>query len=107
MRQWLVRLIPATIKTATGVGIGFLLTEIGLSYSAGIGAITGGGEATPLALGGCPSEMVNRQTGMCDAGQMTSPKVMLGLSQNAARRLARCLLLTRDSFGFPSSAAAS
>lgn len=56
MRQWLVRLIPATIKTATGVGIGFFLTEIGLSYSAGIGAITGGGSSTPLAIGGCPLE---------------------------------------------------
>ncbi|OTB05234.1 hypothetical protein M426DRAFT_57254 [Hypoxylon sp. CI-4A] len=41
MRQWLVRMIPATIKTACGVGIGLFLTEIGLSYSAGIGAITG------------------------------------------------------------------
>ncbi|POR35727.1 Xanthine/uracil/vitamin C permease [Tolypocladium paradoxum] len=58
MRQWLVKLIPATIKTATGVGIGFFLTEIGLSYSTGIGAITGGGRTTPLALGGCPLELL-------------------------------------------------
>jgi adenine/guanine/hypoxanthine permease len=75
MRQWLVKLIPATIKTATGVGIGLFLTEIGLSYSAGIGAITGGGTATPLALGGCPQEMIDQSTGMCEAGRMSNPKV--------------------------------
>lgn len=77
MRQWLVKLIPATIKTATGVGIGFFLTEIGLSYSAGIGAITGGGSSTPLALGGCPPELVDRQSGLCNGAQMSSLKVRL------------------------------
>lgn len=75
MRQWLVKLIPATIKTATGVGIGFFLTEIGLSYSAGIGAITGGGRSTPLALGGCPAEMIDEATGLCTGGEMSNPKV--------------------------------
>lgn len=75
MRQWLVRLIPATIKTATGVGIGFLLTEIGLSYSSGIGAITGGSTSTPLALGGCPPDMINPETGACISGQMSNPTV--------------------------------
>lgn len=75
MRQWLVKLIPATIKTATGVGIGFYLTEIGLSYSTGIGAITGGGGSTPLALGGCPPESLDPDSGMCLQGQMTNPKV--------------------------------
>lgn len=74
MRQWLVKLIPATLKTATGVGIGFLLTEIGLSYSAGIGAITGGGRAVPLTLGGCPPEFLDPSSGMCISGQMTNPK---------------------------------
>lgn len=77
MRQWLVRLIPATIKTATGVGIGFFLTEIGLSYSSGIGAITGGGVSTPLSLGGCPPDMINAVTGGCNGGQMTNPTVSL------------------------------
>ncbi|GJN81187.1 nucleoside transporter [Purpureocillium lilacinum] len=79
MRQWLVRLIPATIKTATGVGIGFFLTEIGLSYSAGIGAITGGGSSTPLAIGGCPLEKLNPQTGQCDSGQMANPKLWVAV----------------------------
>ncbi|KOS17359.1 putative xanthine/uracil permease [Escovopsis weberi] len=79
MRQWLVKLIPATIKTATGVGIGFFLTEIGLSYSSGIGAITGGGMSTPLALGGCPRDQLNPQTGGCDGGQMSSPTLWLAI----------------------------
>ncbi|KAF5673470.1 MFS AGZA xanthine uracil permease [Fusarium heterosporum] len=77
MRQWLVKLIPATIKTATGVGIGFFLTEIGLSYSAGIGAITPG-KSTPLALGGCPQEMLN-EAGVCLEGQMSSPKLWVAV----------------------------
>lgn len=79
MRQWLVKLIPATLKTATGVGIGFFLTEIGLSYSAGIGAITGGWTATPLALGGCPQELIDPTTGMCSSGQMSSAKLWVGV----------------------------
>ncbi|KAK4082178.1 uncharacterized protein Triagg1_1990 [Trichoderma aggressivum f. europaeum] len=79
MRQWLVRLIPATIKTATGVGIGFFLTEIGLSYASGIGAITGGGLATPLSLGGCPPDMINAVTGACNGGQMTNPTMWLAI----------------------------
>ncbi|CAM1505993.1 Fc.00g116300.m01.CDS01 [Cosmosporella sp. VM-42] len=79
MRQWLVKLIPATIKTATGVGIGLFLTEIGLSYSAGIGAITGGWKATPLAIAGCPVEMINPDSQMCEGGLMTSPKMWTGI----------------------------
>ncbi|KPM43558.1 putative xanthine/uracil permease [Neonectria ditissima] len=79
MRQWLVKLIPATLKTATGVGIGFFLTEIGLSYSSGIGAITGGWTATPLALGGCPKELIDPVSGMCSSGEMSSPKLWVGV----------------------------
>ncbi|KAF4334614.1 major facilitator superfamily transporter AGZA family xanthine uracil permease [Fusarium beomiforme] len=75
MRQWLVKLIPSTIKCATGAGIGLFLTEIGLSYSSGIGAITGGWNATPLAIAGCPVDMINPETQMCEGGIMTSPKL--------------------------------
>ncbi|TRX92976.1 hypothetical protein FHL15_006114 [Xylaria flabelliformis] len=74
MRQWLVRMIPATIKTACGVGIGLFLTEIGLSYSAGIGAITGG-FTTPLAIGGCPPEMLD-SSAECSGGIMTNPAIV-------------------------------
>ncbi|KAK7433033.1 hypothetical protein QQZ08_000506 [Neonectria magnoliae] len=79
MRQWLVKMIPATIKTATGVGIGLFLTEIGLSYSAGIGAVTGGWKATPMTIAGCPVEMINAETQMCDGGLMSSPKLWAGI----------------------------
>ncbi|KAG7405261.1 permease family-domain-containing protein [Fusarium sp. MPI-SDFR-AT-0072] len=75
MRQWLVKLIPSTIKSATGAGIGLFLTEIGLSYGSGIGAITGGYNATPLAIAGCPVDMINPDTQMCQGGIMTSPKL--------------------------------
>ncbi|KAI1768707.1 xanthine/uracil permease family protein-like protein [Hypoxylon sp. FL1150] len=77
MRQWLVRMIPATIKTACGVGIGLFLTEIGLSYSAGIGAITGG-FSTPLAIGGCPAEYLNA-SGECASNIMTNPSMWIGI----------------------------
>ncbi|KAK6062389.1 permease [Seiridium cupressi] len=50
LRQWLVKMIPSTIKTASGVGIGLFLTMVGLSYSAGVGAITSGG-STPFWIG--------------------------------------------------------
>ncbi|KAI1176145.1 xanthine/uracil permease family protein-like protein [Nemania sp. FL0916] len=76
MRQWLVRMIPATIKTASGVGIGLFLTEIGLSYSAGIGAITGG-FTTPLTIGGCPPEML--KDGECSGKIMANPAMWIGI----------------------------
>ncbi|KAF5022694.1 hypothetical protein F66182_5242 [Fusarium sp. NRRL 66182] len=75
MRQWLVKIIPSTIKTATGAGIGLFLAEIGLSYETGIGAITGGWNATPLAIAGCPEEKISPETHMCDGGIMSSPKL--------------------------------
>ncbi|CAG1980576.1 unnamed protein product [Fusarium graminearum] len=75
LRQWLVKLIPSTIKIATGAGIGLFLSEIGLSYGSGIGAITVGWNATTLTIAGCPIEMIIPQTQMCDSGIMTSPKM--------------------------------
>ena len=71
MRQWLVKMIPATIKTSCGVGIGLFLAEIGLSYTAGLGVITGG-VSTPLAIGGCPPEMLDAH-GECTSAIMTNP----------------------------------
>ena len=77
IRQWLARIIPASIKVACGAGIGLFLTLIGLSYSAGIGAITGS-KATPLALGGCPTEYLDPDTGACLSHKATSPTMWLG-----------------------------
>lgn len=53
MRHWLVKIIPATIKTASGVGIGLFITLIGMSYSAGIGLVTGAVNS-PTSIAGCP-----------------------------------------------------
>jgi AGZA family xanthine/uracil permease-like MFS transporter len=75
MRQWLVRLLPTSIKVASGCGIGLFLSLIGLSYSAGIGAVTGGGTATPMALAGCPPQYINTETGACDSHLMQNPTV--------------------------------
>jgi len=73
MRHWLVKIIPGTIKIASGVGIGMFLTLIGMTYTSGIGIITGA-ITTPLALGGCPAENLD-ETGECASGVMTNPKV--------------------------------
>ncbi|RAL60733.1 hypothetical protein DID88_009839 [Monilinia fructigena] len=77
MRQWLVKVIPASIKVASGVGIGLFLTETGMSYSAGIGAMTGSA-VTPTALGGCPPQYLD-VTGACTSHQMTNPTMWIGI----------------------------
>ncbi|KAK0752137.1 permease family-domain-containing protein [Schizothecium vesticola] len=77
LRHWLVKIIPNSIKIASGVGIGFFLTLIGLSYGSGLGAITGA-ISTPLAIGGCPAELLT-PTGGCDTGVMTNPKLWVGV----------------------------
>jgi AGZA family xanthine/uracil permease-like MFS transporter len=74
MRQWLVKIIPSSIKVASGVGIGLFLTEIGMSYSAGIGLMTGNID-TPTDIGGCPPLYRNKTTGHCDSHKMTNPAV--------------------------------
>jgi AGZA family xanthine/uracil permease-like MFS transporter len=73
MRQWLVRIIPGSIKVASGVGIGLFLTEIGLSAS-GISMISSGKDA-PTDLAGCPRQYIDPQTGSCTSHKMTSPTV--------------------------------
>jgi AGZA family xanthine/uracil permease-like MFS transporter len=75
MRQWLVRVLPKSLKVASGCGIGLFLSLIGLSYSAGIGLITGGATATPLTLAGCPVEYLDSKTGACTSHQMRNPTV--------------------------------
>ncbi|KAJ4381522.1 hypothetical protein N0V86_002882 [Didymella sp. IMI 355093] len=78
IRQWLARAIPASIKLATGVGIGLYLTIIGLAYSAGIGLITGA-ISTPLELAGC-QEQFKDETGVCPGGhKMRNPTMWIGI----------------------------
>ncbi|KAK4044842.1 ubiquitin carboxyl-terminal hydrolase [Parachaetomium inaequale] len=77
LRHWLVKIIPGTIKIASGVGIGLFLTLIGMSYTSGLGMITGG-TSTPLTIGGCPVEHLN-EAGECTSGIMTNPKTWVGI----------------------------
>jgi len=73
MRQWLVKIIPASVKVASGVGIGIFLTEIGMSYS-GIGLISGS-NVTPTDLAGCPPQYIDKFSGRCDSHKMQNPTV--------------------------------
>ncbi len=77
LRQWLVKIIPGSIKVASGVGIGLFLTTIGLGHTAGIGAISGGGRDTPTQIGGCAEQYINKISGVCESHTMTSPRVRL------------------------------
>lgn len=77
MRQWLVKVIPASVKVASGVGIGLFLTEIGMSYS-GIGLITGSA-VTPTDIAGCPPQYLNPNSGNCDSHRMQNPTVSMPL----------------------------
>ncbi|PSN73002.1 hypothetical protein BS50DRAFT_176312 [Corynespora cassiicola Philippines] len=77
MRQWLVKVIPVSLKIAAACGIGLFLAEIGLSYSAGIGAITGA-KSTPLEIAGCP-EAFRDEDGFCTSNKMTSPTMWIGI----------------------------
>lgn len=72
MRHWLVKIVPGTLKTASGVGIGLFLTLVGMSYGNGIGLVTGS-VSTPLTIGGCPPEDLYR--GECPNNIMQSHKV--------------------------------
>ncbi|KAL6690725.1 permease family domain-containing protein [Trichoderma pleuroticola] len=78
MRQWLARAIPHSIKLATGVGIGLFLTLIGLTYSEGLGVITGATD-TPLALAGCsPANLL--EDGTCPSfDKMRHPAMWIGI----------------------------
>jgi AGZA family xanthine/uracil permease-like MFS transporter len=78
LRQWLARAIPVSIKYATGAGIGMYLAMIGLTYSAGIGAITGA-KATPLELAGCPPEYMDPNTGACTSHKMRNPTLWIAI----------------------------
>ncbi|KAI0848238.1 hypothetical protein F5Y00DRAFT_95996 [Daldinia vernicosa] len=77
LRQWLARAIPRSIKLATSVGIGLFLTLIGLTYSEGIGLVTGA-QDTPMELAGCSA--VDPETGLCpDGDKMRNPKMWIGI----------------------------
>lgn len=73
MRQWLVKVIPVSLKIAAACGIGLYLAEIGLSSTSGIGAISGA-QNTPLQIAGCPDQYKD-DFGACKSHKMTSHTV--------------------------------
>lgn len=78
LRQWLARAIPASLKAATGAGIGLYLTFIGLKSGAGIGVI--GPDASDLvALAGCPTQYQDPETGECLSHVLQDGKVWIGI----------------------------
>lgn len=77
LRQWLARMIPSSLKIATGAGIGLYLALIGLTYNAGIGAITGGVQ-DPLELAGCVPGL-RGPDGTCTSGKMRNPTMWTGI----------------------------
>ncbi|KAH9865750.1 hypothetical protein J1614_009337 [Plenodomus biglobosus] len=77
MRQWLVKVIPVSLKIAAACGIGLYLAEIGLSSASGIGAISGARQ-TPLTIAGCPDQYKD-SWGECQSHKMTSPTMWLGI----------------------------
>ncbi|KAI1948798.1 hypothetical protein LOZ12_006232 [Ophidiomyces ophidiicola] len=78
LRQWLARAIPRSIKLASGAGIGLYLTLIGLTYSAGIGAITGD-QSTPLTLAGCVPGMMGSDKTCPSGAKMRNPTMWIGI----------------------------
>ncbi|CAG8713768.1 18634_t:CDS:2, partial [Racocetra fulgida] len=78
LRQLLARLIPMSIKIATGAGVGFFITFIGLQRSAGI-ALISHDPSTIVTLGGCPDQYYNKTTGICTGHNMESPTTWLGI----------------------------
>ncbi|KAG0648596.1 xanthine uracil permease [Hyphodiscus hymeniophilus] len=77
LRQWLARAIPSSLKIASGAGIGLYLALIGLTYNAGIGAITQS-NSDPLELAGCKPSLRD-SNGLCTSGKMQNPTLWLGV----------------------------
>lgn len=73
MRQWLVRMVPSSLKIAATSGIGLFLALIGLSTSGGVGLITGSANH-PTDLGGCTAEYMD-DFGACTSHKMLNPTV--------------------------------
>jgi xanthine/uracil/vitamin C permease (AzgA family) len=93
IRQWLARALPASIKLATGTGIGLYLTLIGLTYNAGIGLVTGAVD-TPMEPAGCVSTLRDPTTGLCpNSAKMRNPTMWIGIFCGGV--LTACLMLYR------------
>ena len=88
MRQWLARALPASIKLATGVGIGLYLALIGLTYSAGIGLVQGDRTARSNWPGARRSSSIRRRASVSAARKCAAPRC--GWEFSAAVSSRRC-----------------
>ena len=73
MRQWLVKLIPTSLKIASNAGIGVFLALLGLAPRSGLGLISMASN-TPLELAGCPAKYQDSM-GVCRSHRMQDPTV--------------------------------
>lgn len=78
VRQWLARLIPQSIKIATGAGIGLYLCFIGFQASAGI-ALIGNDDATLVTLTGCDIDTTQPGNPCVPGTRMESATTWMGL----------------------------
>lgn len=77
LRQWIARLLPHSLKLATGAGIGLYLAFIGLGPS-GLSVI-GGNTSDLVGLGGCKPEYQD-ENGFCQSHVLQDPR---GVCSNA------------------------
>lgn len=73
MRQWLVKLVPSSLKIAATSGIGLFLVLIGLSTTGGVGLVSGSSDH-PTDLAGCPPQYMD-SFGACTSHKMLDPRV--------------------------------
>ena len=76
LRQVLAKVIPASIKIACSAGIGLYLCFIGLTTSAGLGAISGA-SAMPVDIAGCLDQYKD-EFGHCTSHKMQNPTLWIG-----------------------------
>lgn len=78
IRQWLARLIPQSLVSAVGAGIGLFIAFVGLQ-SGGLNVI-GGDTATLVGLGGCrPEDFIADLPNYCARRVLQNPTVWVGI----------------------------
>jgi len=75
MRQWLVKLVPSSLRIAATSGIGLFLALIGLSSTGGVGIVSGSADH-PTDIAGCTAEYMD-QFGACTSHKMLNPTVSI------------------------------
>lgn len=78
VRQWLAKLLPASLKHATCVGLGLFICFIGMREDTGIGLI-GPNATTFVSLSGCNPATRDLNIQECESDILNSPKTLLGI----------------------------